>query len=333
MVEDTSDERDKVISYLREMNDIDDIDIIIALWMAKEWFDRPFCEHALTVGYRWSLTEIIQIIGRTTRDSENKTHAQFTNLVAQPDAHDDDVKLSVNNMLKAITASLLMEQVLAPNFKFKPRFKNDVESSKPWELKIKWFKKISTKVEKILESDLNDIKATILQDDQIMKAIPWNVDSEVINKVMIPKVIRTKYPDLNEDEIEQIRQTVVADSVIKNWEVKEEWDKKFIKMAHKFINIDELSIDLIDTINPFQQAFEILSKNVTTSTFKLIQEAIESTRITMDFEEAKILRPKIQTFIKERWTQPDINSHDPLEKRMAECIIYLKKEKRNRTHG
>ena len=78
-----------------------------------------YCEHALTIGYRGSLTEIIQIIGRGTRDSKNKTHAQFTNLIASPDAEDDEVKLSVNNMLKAITASLLMEQVLAPNFKFK----------------------------------------------------------------------------------------------------------------------------------------------------------------------------------------------------------------------
>ena len=97
------------------------MDLIIALGMAKEGFDWPFCEHALTVGYRGSLTEIIQIIGRCTRDSNNKTHAQFTNLIAQPDAGDDEVKASVNNMLKAITASLLMEQVLAPRFEFKPK--------------------------------------------------------------------------------------------------------------------------------------------------------------------------------------------------------------------
>ena len=329
LVEDTKDKREKVITYLRKMDSIDDMDIIIALWMAKEWFDRPYCEHALTIGYRSSLTEIIQIIGRATRDSENKTHAQFTNLIAQPDALDADVKLSVNNMLKAITASLLMEQVLAPNFKFKPRFDNDKEASKPWELKIRWFKQPSKKVEWILESDLNDLKAAILQDDQIIKAIPWNVDPEVINKVMIPKVIRTKYPDLNEEEVEELRQYIVTDSAIKNWEIREEWDKKFILMAKKFINIDELSIDLIDTINPFQEAFEILSKNVTTWVLKLIQEAIESTRITMNFEEAKILWPKIKTFVEEHWKQPDINSLNPQEKRMAECIIYLKNEKRN----
>ncbi len=333
LVEDTKDQREKVIWYLRNMKSIDDIDIIIALWMAKEWFDWPYCEHALTIGYRSSLTEIIQIIGRATRDSENKTHAQFTNLIAQPDAYDDDVKLSVNNMLKAITASLLMEQVLAPNFKFKPRFDNDTEKSKPWELKIRWFKNPSKKVEWILESDLNDIKAAILQDDQILRAIPWNVDPEVINKVMIPKVIRNKYPDLNESEVEELRQYVVIDSAIKNGEIKIEWNKQFIVMASKFINIDDLSIDLIDTINPFQSAFEILSKSVTTWVLKLIQEAIESTRIKMDFEEAKILWPKIQIFIKEHGKEPNLNAISPQEKRMAECIIYLKEQKRNAANG
>ncbi|MBN2640347.1 MAG: DEAD/DEAH box helicase family protein, partial [Victivallales bacterium] len=121
LVEDSQCERDKIVDYLRNIDSPDDIDLIIALGMAKEGFDWPFCEHALTVGYRGSLTEIIQIIGRCTRDSANKSHAQFTNLIAQPDAADLEVKISVNNMLKAITASLLMEQVLAPNFKFKTK--------------------------------------------------------------------------------------------------------------------------------------------------------------------------------------------------------------------
>ncbi|SEH05449.1 helicase-related protein [Candidatus Venteria ishoeyi] len=99
LVEDNPREREKIVSYIREMDSLDDMDLIIALGMAKEGFDWPYCEHALTVGYRGSLTEIIQIIGRATRDSDNKTHAQFTNLIAQPDAADDLVKLSVNNIL------------------------------------------------------------------------------------------------------------------------------------------------------------------------------------------------------------------------------------------
>lgn len=334
LVNDDPKDRDKIVTYLRNIDSVDDMDLIIALGMAKEGFDWPYCEHALTVGYRSSLTEIIQIIGRATRDSDNKTHAQFTNLIAQPDAHDSEVKTSVNNMLKAITASLLMEQVLAPNFKFKPRFPNDTEKAKPGEMKIRGFKKPSTKrVEQIIESDLNDLKAAILQDDKMLKAMPGNIDPEVMNKVLIPKIIQVKYPDLSDEEVEELRQHVVVDSVVKNGEIKESGGKQFISMAGKFVNIDELNIDLIDSINPFQRAFEILSKSVTTKILHVIQEAIQATRITMDFEEAKILWPKIQKFIKEHGNEPNINSNDPQEIRMAECIIYLKEEKRKRNAG
>jgi len=308
---------------------MEDMDLIIALGMAKEGFDWPYCEHALTVGYRSSLTEIIQIIGRATRDSDNKTHAQFTNLIAQPDAADMAVKLSVNNMLKAITASLLMEQVLAPNFKFKPRMENDNKGNKPGEMKIRGFKKPTSKrVEDIIESDLNDLKATILQDDTMIKAMPGNVDPEVINKVLIPKIIKIKYPDLTDDEVEQLRQHVVVDSVIKSGEIKESGGKQFISMAGKFVNIDDLHIDLIDSVNPFQRAFEILSKSVTTKVLKLIQESIEATRIQMSEEEAILLWPKINQFIKDKGVHPDLNSYDPLEKRMGEAIVFLKDLKR-----
>lgn len=333
LVNDTPSDREKVVNYLRNIKSVDDLDLIIALGMAKEGFDWPFCEHALTVGYRGSLTEIIQIIGRATRDSYNKTHAQFTNLIAQPDAGNDLVKLSVNNMLKAITASLLMEQVLAPNFKFKTKLSDD-DKAEPGEIKIKGFKTPSSKrVKAIVDSDLNDLKATILQDSTILKAIPGNIDPEVINKVLIPKVIQTKYPELSEEEIEEVRQYVVVDSVVKNGEIKEVGDKRFIKMAGQFINIDDLHIDLIDQINPFQKAFEILSKSVTPQVLKTIQDVIEATRIIMDFEEAKILWPKIIDFKKTFNREPSLHSSDPLEKRMAECIIYLKEEKRKRANG
>lgn len=328
LVDDRPKERERIISYLREIKKPEDMDLIIALGMAKEGFDWPFCEHALTVGYRGSLTEIIQIIGRATRDSSNKTHAQFTNLIAQPDAEDAEVKVAVNNMLKAITASLLMEQVLAPSFKFKTKL-SDEDEAKPGEIKIRGLKEPSSKrVKDIVESDLNDLKAAILQDDSMLKAMPGNVDPEVINKVLIPKIIQVKYPDLTPAEVEEVRQYVVVDSVIKNSEIKESGDKRFIRMADQFVNIDDLHIDLIDSINPFQKAFEILSKSVTTAVLKAIQETIAATRIQMTQEEAILLWPKIKQFVEIRKVQPNIQSPDPLEKRLAEAIIYLKEQKR-----
>ena len=327
LVNDEPKERDKIVNYLRTMKELDDMDLIIALGMAKEGFDWPYCEHALTVGYRGSLTEIIQIIGRATRDSSNKNHSQFTNLIAQPDVADSEVKLSVNNMLKAITASLLMEQVLAPHVNFKTKREGD--GDEPGTIRIGGFKEPSTqRVKQILESDLNDLKAAILQDDTMLRAMPGNADPEVINKYLIPKIIQEKYPELSKEELEEVRQHVLVDSVIKNGEIKEVGDKRFVRMADRFINIDELHIDLIDQINPFQKAFEILSKSITKSLLKVISETIEAQKILMTDEEAVILYKKIKPFMEKQGREPKLNSNDPLERRMAEAIIYLKNKKR-----
>ena len=328
LVHDEPKARERIVEYLRHIEEPDDMDLIIALGMAKEGFDWKFCEHALTVGYRGSLTEIIQIIGRCTRDSNNQDHAQFNNRLAQPDATDDLVKLSVNNMLKAITCSPLMEQVLAPNFKFKTKV-NDDDKSTDTEIKVRGLKEPSSKrVKDIIESDLNDLKAAILSDDKLVKALPGNVDPEVINKVMIPKIIKIKYPELSDEEVEEVRQHVVVDSVIKNGEIKQEGDKRFVRMADKFINIDDLHIDLIDRVNPFQKAFEILSKSLTTKVFKVIQDTIEATRVQMSDEEAILLWPKIKDFVKTHHREPNTASLDPLERRMADAVVYLKAQRR-----
>lgn len=321
--------RAETLHYLSTVasKDRDGVDVIIALGMAKEGFDWPFAEHALTIGYRASLTEVIQIIGRVTRDSPGKEHAQFTNLIAQPDAATDEVKVSVNNMLKAITASLLMEQVLAQNFTFKTKAGND-DANKPGELKIKGFKEPTTKrVKQIVETDLNDLKATILQDDTFAKAAAGSLDPAVTNKVLIPKIIRERYPDLDETQVEELRQQVVVDSVIKNGEVREVGDKRFIRMAEKFVNIDDIDINLIDSVNPFQRAFEVMSKSVTTSVLRIISDAITATRIEISEEEALLLWPKVQAWVKVNGRKPDARSDDPTEKRYAETILFLQRKK------
>lgn len=330
LVWDALNDRDRVVGYLRKIRQPEEMDLIIALGMAKEGFDWPFCEHALTVGYRGSLTEVIQIIGRCTRDSSNKTHAQFTNLIAQPDAEDDEVTFAVNNMLKAITCSLLMEQVLAPNFKFKTRVSDD-ETNAPGELKIRGLKEPTSKrVQDIIESDLNDLKATILQDKSMQKAMPGGVDPEVINQILIPKIIQTKYPDLDEREAEELRQHVVVDSVMAGAVMEEGGDRRIIKMGNKFINIDELSIDLIDSINPFQKAFEILSKQVTAPVLKAIMGCIETNRLQMTEQEALLLWPKIKAYVKGHGHEPALNAYDGEVKRMAEAIQFLKHQRRQK---
>ncbi|MBT2636568.1 DEAD/DEAH box helicase [Bacillus sp. ISL-39] len=326
--------RENVVTYLRNVKELDDLDLIIALGMAKEGFDWPFCEHALTVGYRGSLTEIVQIIGRCTRDSYNKTHAQFTNLIAKPDAKDEEVTYTVNTMLKAISASLLMEQVLTPEFKFKRRSNDSDTSSRTGELLVKGLKEPSTeKVKKIIENDINDLKAKIMQDSQVQKTFTGEVDAKVLNKVLIPKVIQKVYPNLSDEEIEEVRQHVVLDTVIKGAKSEVVGNREFIRMADKFVKIEDLDINLIDSINPFQKAFEIISKDLNSPTLKLIQETIDAKRIVFDEDELVFIWPKVEEFYQSTGRRPDSKSDDPIERRMGEAVIYMQDLRRKRENG
>lgn len=326
LVNDDATERNKVVQYLRGVQKLEDIDIIIALGMAKEGFDWSFCEHTLTIGYRGSLTEIVQIIGRCTRDSANKTHAQFTNLIAQPDGTKDEIVESVNNMLKAISASLLMEQIIAPKFIFKSKGNENLGTIVVGGLR----EPTTDRTKNILENDLTELKASILQNEEIQKALTGVVDTEVVNKVMIPKIIMTKYPDLNEVEVEEVRQNLITDMVLRSSVVSSVGNNKFIQMAGSFINIEDLNIDLIDNINPFQNAFEILSKSIDTRILKAIETCIKAYKISMTDDEAFMLWPKINEFVKKTQREPSLDSLDLHEKRMAEALAYLRALKASR---
>ncbi|HDQ4105132.1 TPA: ATP-dependent helicase [Pseudomonas aeruginosa] len=372
--------RPLVVESLRGVTSGDDLDAVIALGMAKEGFDWPWCEHVLTIGYRASMTEVVQIIGRATRDSPGKKHAQFTNLIAQPDAEDEDVKVSVNNMLKAITLSLLMEQVLAPTVNFKPRSQlKDGEVIQPGTIIINDVTApVSDKVIKILNGDGDDIVAALLQKPKVGESLIGGVEPEVINEVELPKIIETKYPDLTPDEIEQVRVGVLTKAMIGSsgglFDEKDlppgaviigeedasgsnaggvcipledsdggtgqkmpvpppkspEGSRQFVKMGDKFINIDNVTIDLIDQVNPFHGAYEILSKSVTPAMLKTIQDVVAGARITMTDEEAVILWPRIVKFRQERGREPSLTSSDPIEVRYAEGLEYLKRRKREK---
>lgn len=325
LVEDEPIHRAKLDKYLSEVakDDIDGVDIIIALGKAKEGFDWPFCQQALTIGYRASLTEIVQIIGRCTRDSYNKTHAQFTNLIVQPNGTQDDVQVSVNNMLKAITASLLMEQVLAPNFTFKPRTSPN-QKTQAGEVFVKGLKQPpNEKVKRILETELEDLTAAVLQDTQYQRSVAADHPPEY-RKHLQSKIIREKLPGLTDEEVEVTRQYLASNLAFKTGKITEDGGKKFISMANSFVNLDELTIDLIDSINPFQHAFEVISKKVGTDVFRVIQDTIAGSRIDMSDEDALALVPQIKAFVvSHNGKYPMLNSSDKNEKLLAQAQAYL----------
>ncbi|MER2226337.1 MAG: DEAD/DEAH box helicase [Carnobacterium sp.] len=327
--------REKVSAYLSnitdDIKDIDKLDIIIALGMAKEGFDWPFAEYALTIGYRNSLTEVIQIIGRVTRDSANKTHAQFTNLIAEPDAQDDEVLFAVNSIMKAISASLLMEQVLAPVYKFKPK---DGKIDKPGDLSIKGLNPADTteRTKKIINSDMADLKSSILQSKDIQNAIISGADANMINKTLIPRVIIERYPYLTNEELETVRQHTVTDINISasQTSTSEDGNRQIIKMADRFINIDELNIDLIDQVNPFQRAYEVISRDIDAPTLRFIQDYLSSNKYEFTNEQLVTAYQQAKQFRVENGRKPDRNSSDEGERYLAYALLRLSELKKER---
>ena len=346
LVEDSSKERNLVQGYLQKMKKREDMDIIIALGTAKEGFDWQWCEMCLTIGVRGSLTEVIQIIGRCTRDCEGKDTARFVNMIAMPDAEQADVKVAVNDFLKAITASLLMEQVMAPSWNFKTYMDEDEDDDSgntANTVVIEGLKPLtSAKARQIVEQQLDDLKADVLNNEMIVKAISGSTTAETINNVLIPKVIRERYPDLDEEEVEMVREHFVADTLFKGSEVimdeyseSESEGNRLIKLSNRFVNIDKLSINLIDSINPFQRAYEVLSKSVDAPTLRIIQDTIAEQKYDLTVEQAiMIFKGPLKSYIKEHNGQiPRLDDPDPKVREMAAAYQMLRNLKARKMAG
>lgn len=359
LVDDEGPKRDQVSASLKDpkqKHNRDHVDIIIALGMAKEGFDWIWCEHALTVGYRSSLTEIVQIIGRATRDAPNKTKARFTNLIAEPDASEQAVSEAVNDTLKAIAASLLMEQVLAPRFEFKAKNPSNAASEgfdygdagyQPEKCNVGFNQKTgqfqieingltepkSPEAARICREDLNEVIATFVQDKTTIERGLFDSElvPEELTQVKMGKIIKEKFPDLEPEDQEAVRQHAIAAlnitqqakqitlSDITGVNNQPAVNTALIDGVRKFaMDVRELDIDLIDRINPFSEAYAILAKTMNEDSLKQVAAAITAKRTSLTPEEAKELAYRAVKFKKERGRLPEMSSADAWEKKMAE---------------
>lgn len=365
LVNDEPTKRDKVSAALKDpahKHNRDHVDIIIALGMAKEGFDWIWCDHALTIGYRSSLTEIVQIIGRATRDAPGKTRARFTNLIAELDASDEAVTEAVNDTLKAIAASLLMEQVLAPRFEFKPKHPANgptpgfdygdggYDSDKcnvgfnhatgQLQIEIKGLAEPkSEEAVRICREDLNEVIATFVQDKTAIERGLFDREMvpEELTQARMGKIIKEKYPDLDKEDQEAVRQHAIAalnltqqakQAVLGDNEGSSEPapNTALIDGVRKFaMDVRELDIDLIDRINPFGEAYAILAKALSEDSLKQVAAVITAKRVSISYEEARVLAKRALQFKNERGRLPDINAQDPWEKRMAEGVAALQR--------
>ena len=355
LVNDDPAKRDKVSASLkdaRRKDDRDHVDIIVALGMAKEGFDWIWCEHALTIGYRSSLTEIVQIIGRATRDARGKGAARFTNLIAEPDASEQLVTEAINDTLKAIAASLLMEQVLAPRFEFKAKQPDGKGSDgfdygeggyKPgrcnvgfnaatgqFQIEIRGLAEPkSPEAARICREDLNEVIASFVQDKVSLERGLFDSElvAEELTQLRMGKIIQEKFPELDAQDQEAIRQHAIAALNITQQAKKHLLaaggddpvaNTALIDGVRKFADVRELDIDLIDRVNPFEEAYAIISKAMTEESLRQVAAVISAKKSPIDADEARVLATRAVMFKKDRGRLPSATSADPWERRLAE---------------
>jgi len=370
--------RDKVSASLKDpaqKNNRDHVDIIIALGMAKEGFDWIWCEHALTIGYRSSLTEIVQIIGRATRDAPGKIRARFSNLIAEPDVDSEKVSDAVNDTLKAIAASLLMEQVLAPRFEFKPKkAQNEAtpgfdygeggydpekcnvgfnEDTGKIEVEIKGLQEPkSEEAKRVCREDLNELIASFVQDKPAIERGLFDQElvPEELTQVRFGKIIKDAYPGADAEDLEAIRQhAMAAFNLVQQAKKAAEEERPgpqlipgeedrgpntaFVDGVRKFLNVKDLDIDLIDRINPFGEAYSIMSKTMSEERLRQIKAIIAGKKVKLSIEEARDLTKRAVQFKQERGRLPSITSQDPWEVKMAEGVAFMQRMKAEAERG
>jgi hypothetical protein len=194
---------------------------------------------------------------------------------------------------------------------------------------------------------LNEVIAAFVQDKTAIERGLFDEElvPEELTQVRMGKIVKDKYPELNDEDQEAVRQHAVA-ALNLTQQVKQaalsvaEGDATpyantaLIDGIRKFaMDVRELDIDLIDRINPFGEAYSILAKAMSEESLKQVQAAISAKRVNLTVEEARDLAKRALKFKQERGRLPSITSPDAWEKRMAEGVAFLARMKAEAKRG
>lgn len=262
----------------------------------------------------------------------------------------------MNDTLKAIAASLLMEQVLAPRFEFTPKDvgakpgyhygpdgyqegKTNVgfdEERGQFHFELKdLVEPRSVEAKRICAEDINEVITSFIQDKQAIERGMFDpeVVPEELTQVRMGKIVRERYPELSETDQEAIRQhaiaalnitqqaaKIVTESVTEGDDGELKVNTSFVDGVRKFMNVRELDIDLIDRINPFDAAYAILARAMNEGTLRQVQAAITARKSTLTEDEARAFAVRAVQWKRERGRPPEVTSQDPWERQLAEGV-------------
>ena len=262
--------------------------------------------------------------------------------------------INVAGLTVGIAASLLMEQVLAPRFTFTPKNKGPLpdfdygeggyragktnvgvnEERGQYHFEIAGLvEPKSPEASRIVMEDLNEVIAAFFQTKSVAERGMFDEETPPLEltQVAMGKIVRDRYPDLTAEDQEAVRQHAIAAlnltqkakglamGVSSEGEGELRANTALLDGVRQFaMDVRELDIDLIDSINPWQAAYAVLAKSMSEATLKQVQAAISAKKTKITPEEAKDLAARAVRFKKERGRLPSITAADAWEQRLAE---------------
>ncbi|MCW5607727.1 MAG: DEAD/DEAH box helicase, partial [Nitrosomonas sp.] len=201
----------------------------------------------------------------------------------------------------------------------------------------------SKEATRICQEDLNEVIAAFVQDKTALERGLFDSEMvpEELTQVRMGKIVKDKYPELDEEDREAVRQHAIAalnltqqGKKIINDDVLNAGNTALIQGVRKFaMDVRDLDIDLIDRINPFGEAYAILAKAMTEDSLKQVAQVIAGKKVNLTIEEARGLAKRALKFKQERGRLPSLTSPDPWEKRMAEGVAFLARMKAEAANG
>ena len=283
---------------------------------------------------------------------------------------------AVNDMLKAISVSLLMEQVMAPVFKFRTHKGADQfdgsPSDKPkpgpvtnaGEIEIVGMPEIDERAVEAIENDFNDLFADVQNDLRTLTVMinPDDHHTDVMYDLVVTDVIKRRYPSFSEEQVQDAvglfgvraglgREVAKDPSIIQTPGMSEEEQSvfaglerrrsgprrtglnagdRFVQQARRFINVRELQVDLLGGRRDFDDAYELLSKELSEELLIRLHGEVRALRVSMTQDEAEKLYPRIKEFIQREGREPNLNSPNGREVRLADALAFLRKLSREK---
>jgi len=260
------------------------LDAIIALNMFKEGADWIWADRCIIVGSRSSLVDIVQMMGRVLRDAKEKKHVEVIQLL--PFSLDQSnaalFRDNLNDYLKAIYASLILENILDP-----------VKIKAPQNAESKEIQQ-QNRESKSTESLSRDWLGIVIPD-----AAQQNVLLANIGTRLLQARVEDNGPMTSEEHQQIIYKQLEKEGVTEHkeeisWQILGMFARKTMKLQG--LSVGSIDFDIVRIGEPLDFLLTYTSGTCNIDTFQKLRDAIQISRAWRPFFGSQRMGARFGTF-------------------------------------